>query len=126
MKKTILAVIALASISAVCNAKVKLSSLVGDNMVLQQQAGVRLWGTAKAGATVTVTPSWSGKTSQVKADHQGRWQLSITTPKASFTPYEISFSDGNKAEDIKARNVTGGRSLDGCRTKQHGDAAQGL
>lgn len=105
MKKTILAVIALASISAVCNAKVKLSSLVGDNMVLQQQAGVRLWGTAKAGATVTVTPSWSDKTSQAKADHQGRWQLSITTPKAGFTPYEISFSDGNKAEDVKARNV---------------------
>ena len=42
-------------------AKVKLPSLVGDNMVLQQQTNARLWGWAAPGATVRVTTSWDGK-----------------------------------------------------------------
>ena len=35
-------------------AKVTLPSILGDNMVLQQQAEVKLWGKARPNATVTV------------------------------------------------------------------------
>ncbi|MDR1407941.1 MAG: sialate O-acetylesterase, partial [Tannerella sp.] len=42
-------------------ADVKLPAVFGDNMVLQQQSSVAVWGWSKPGATVRVTTSWNGK-----------------------------------------------------------------
>lgn len=92
-------------VAASGNARIKLSSLIADNMVLQQQGNVRLWGTAQAGEQISVTPTWNGKTVTAKADRQGRWMLTLATPQASFTPYEITVSNGNKADDILLKNV---------------------
>ena len=39
-------------------AKVVLSSLFTDNMVLQQQTEVQIWGVASFGETVFICPSW--------------------------------------------------------------------
>ena len=75
-------------------AKVKLPALVGDNMLLQQQTDARLWGWAEPGATVRVTPSWDGQTVSCQADAQGRWLVSVKTPAASYTPYDITIDDG--------------------------------
>ena len=78
----------------VLDAKVKLPALVSDNMLLQQQTDARLWGWAKPGATVRVTPSWDGQTVSCQADAQGRWRVSVKTPAASYTPYDITIDDG--------------------------------
>lgn len=77
-------------------AKVRLPHLLGDNMVLQQQTDARLWGWTDAGKTVKVTVSWNNDTYTAKADAQGRWKLTVKTPKASFTPLSITFDDGEK------------------------------
>lgn len=77
-------------------AKVKLPTLMGDNMILQQQTEVKLWGAATPKAEVRVTPSWSGKTTTCRADKDGNWLLTVATPKAGYTPYEITFDDGEK------------------------------
>lgn len=72
--------------------KVALPALLSDNMVLQQQSNVKLWGTAKADAIVTIIPDWGGNyTAKVAAD--GQWEAKISTPKAGG-PYSIKFSDG--------------------------------
>ena len=42
-------------------AEVKLPSIFCDNMVLQQQSNVAIWGWAKAGSSISVIPSWDGK-----------------------------------------------------------------
>ena len=42
-------------------AKVKLSPLFSDNMVLQQEAEVPVWGKASPEMRVIVIPSWSGE-----------------------------------------------------------------
>ena len=76
------------------DAKVKLPALVSDNMLLQQQTDARLWGWAEPGATVRVTPSWDGQTVSCQADAQGRWLVSVKTPAASYTPYDITIDDG--------------------------------
>ena len=58
MKK--IAVIAfLAFISTTLFAKVKLPGVLADNMVLQQQSQVKLWGEAKPGSIVNIKPSWA-------------------------------------------------------------------
>ena len=47
MFKRILTLAVVATLAWGAQAKVKLSHLVGDNMVIQQQTDVRLWGWAK-------------------------------------------------------------------------------
>lgn len=80
-------------------AQVRLQPLFTDNMVLQQQASVPVWGETKPGKTVKVTPSWNRKTYVTKADKQGKWQVTIETPAAGG-PYDIRITDG-KPIDLK-------------------------
>lgn len=89
--KRIFTVLALAlCISMVSEAKLALSSLCSDSMVLQQNTEAKIWGTASAGAQITVTPSWNGKSYKAKAASDGRWEVMIQTPKASYKAYSIS------------------------------------
>ena len=67
--------------------------LVGDNMVLQQQTDVRLWGwTDNAGATLTLRTSWSKTKFKATADAKGRWEFLVPTPAASFEPQTVTIS----------------------------------
>ena len=74
-------------------AEIKLPTIFGNNMVLQQQTDVAIWGTADKNATVEVIPSWDSKTYSTKADDDGRWKLKVSTPKAGG-PYNVTISDG--------------------------------
>ena len=76
-------------------AKVDLPQLFADNMVLQQQSDVALWGKAEAGAKVTITTTWSKAKTVAKADADGDWFVRLATPAAGG-PYEITFDDGDK------------------------------
>ena len=106
MNKKIALMAALAAMVMGGQAKVKLHHLVGDNMVIQQQTDVRLWGWAKAGKTVVATTSWSKEKAEVKADRQGRWLLTVKSPKASYEPLSITFDDGDGKVTIQ--NVLAG------------------
>lgn len=85
------------------HAAIALNSLIGDNMVLQQQAEARLWGNASPGSKVTVTPSW-GDAVSVQAGKDGSWTASVKTPAGSFNPETIVFSDDNGGR-IEVGNV---------------------
>lgn len=93
MRKTLFALTLMLGVATV-DAKVKLPALVGDHMMLQQQSEARLWGTAAPGKEVRVTPSWDGQTVTCRADRDGRWTLQLKTPAGGYTPYEITFDDG--------------------------------
>lgn len=101
-KKLLVAALALSAAVYSLDAKVTLHHLIGDNMVLQQQTEARLYGYDEPGKTVKVTPSWDGKKYTVKTDKDGKWEVKVQTPAASFTPYEITFDDG---EAVKIGNV---------------------
>ena len=85
----------LMAVATAGQAKVRLPHLVSDNMVIQQQTDVRLWGWAKAGRKVTATTSWSDQKAEAKADKQGRWLLTVKSPAASYEPLSITFDDGD-------------------------------
>lgn len=72
---------------AVCLANVKLPALISDNMVLQQDSNVPVWGWADPGENVEVT---LGDLPPVKtaADETGNWLVRLRTPKAGV-PYEM-------------------------------------
>ena len=83
------------------NGEVKLPAIFSDNMVLQQQTDVAIWGIAKNNSTVKVTTSWNKKSYSAKAGSDGRWKLKVSTPSAGG-PYEVTVSEGNT---IKFKNV---------------------
>lgn len=93
MKKLIPILLAACSFSA--QAAVTLPSLLSDNMVLQQQSAVKLWGKAAPGSKIKIIPSWSKSAVQCQADQSGRWEIAVDTPQAGYTPYEITFDDGD-------------------------------
>ena len=55
-------------LSTTVDAEVKLPPIFGDNMVLQQKSDAALWGSARPGATVVISPSWSASKIKVKTD----------------------------------------------------------
>ena len=95
MNKKVLLFAMLVAVATAGQAKVRLPHLVSDNMVIQQQTDVRLWGWAKAGKKVTATTSWSNQKAEAKPDKEGRWLLTVKSPKASYEPLSITFDDGD-------------------------------
>lgn len=85
------------------SADIGLPSLIGDNMVLQQNSGVKIWGWSGPAEKITVTPSWSNKSDTVTADHHAKWALFIQTPKAGG-PYTITIS-GSWGQQVFLQNV---------------------
>ena len=94
MMKRLTTMMVLAALTATVEAKVRLSHLIGDNMVIQQQSEVRLWGWDKPKQKVTVSTSWSSEKLTAVTDEDGKWIMKVKTPKASFNPHTITFDDG--------------------------------
>ena len=90
MKRIITVLVSMLCICMVSQAKLALSSVCSDGMVLQQNTEAVIWGTADAGAQVTVIPSWNGKSYKGKADSEGRWSVKVETPAGSYKAYTIS------------------------------------
>jgi sialate O-acetylesterase len=74
----LLAAIVLTAVPAA--ADVRLSGIFTDNMMLQRDLPVRVWGWAEVGEAVSVT--LSGKTAATKADKNGLWALELPAIKA--------------------------------------------
>lgn len=89
------------TLSLPAKAKIRLPALIGPNMVLQQRTQTTLWGWARANSRVKVTTSWDRKTYTVKADTQGKWRATVTTPAAGG-PHTLVFNDG---EELRIGNV---------------------
>ena len=82
-------------------AKVRLASVFGSDMVLQRQCEAPLWGWAEPGAEVAATGSWDGSTVRTRCGADGKWMLKLKTPDAGG-PYTVTVSDG---ETVTLENV---------------------
>ena len=100
MRKILFSVL-LVACSMNVHAQVKLQPLFTDNMVLQQQASVPIWGEDKAGKKVTVVTSWDKKRYTTTTTAEGKWKVSVATPKAGG-PYSITINDG---KTVRLNNV---------------------
>lgn len=79
------------------SAQVRLPALISNNMVLQQNTAVTLWGWAAPGETVTITNSWNNNRAVTKADATGNWRTSVRTTKAGG-PYTMQIRGTNTIE----------------------------
>ncbi len=101
MKKKLMLIVLLCAAATGLTAKVKLPSLMGDGMVLQQQSQVNIWGWADPGKKVTVATSWDENSYAAMAADDGSWIVKVKTP-AWGGPYTIDISDG---EPVTLKNV---------------------
>jgi sialate O-acetylesterase len=72
--------------------EVRVPSIIGDNMILQQGVKARLWGMAQPGERVTVT--FNGRTEGAITDPHSHWQIFLGPLKAGG-PFAITIAGSN-------------------------------
>lgn len=75
-------------------ADIKLPSIIGDNMVLQQGKKATIWGWAMPGEEVMAGVGWNSMRWAVTADEDGKWMFKMNPPKTGG-PYEMTLSGKN-------------------------------
>lgn len=93
--------LAFAMVSFAAKANVTLPSFFSDNMVLQRNADVKLWGWGSPFEDMVITTGWDNKEYKLKPNREAYWELIVKTPGAGG-PYTIRFKGYN---EITLKNV---------------------
>ncbi len=101
MKNNLKAFVLFLLLSNTAFANVTLPNVISDNMVLQRNSDVKIWGWANPQEEVVITPSWNNQTYKIKASNQAKWEITIPTPKEGG-PYTISIKGYN---EIVLKNI---------------------
>ncbi|MEJ5258870.1 MAG: sialate O-acetylesterase [Anaerohalosphaeraceae bacterium] len=87
-----------AFLASFSSADVRLPAILSDNMVLQRNTEVAVWGWADPDESITITHTWQPdvQVSQtVKAGPDGTWKIMLKTPDAGG-PYTLTIQGKNK------------------------------
>jgi sialate O-acetylesterase len=83
-------------LSGFCAAQLRMPSVFGNHMVLQQQSEVLVWGWADITEPILVTGSWDQvQQKSICSQLDGRWGVKLKTPQAGG-PYTIIVKGNNK------------------------------
>lgn len=94
-----------AFVQTVSGATLTPGALFNDNMVLQRDRKVAVWGEADPGAEVTV--SFAGQSVSSKADGKGAWRVDLSPMKADATGRELRIVTSGGARAVFANVVVG-------------------
>jgi len=83
-------------------AKIELPNIFSDNMVLQRNEKVLLWGWANTGEKITIHTSWDNEDYAIETTINAKWEIEIDTPEAGG-PYEIEFKGSEN--EITLENI---------------------
>ncbi len=84
---------------AVSYGAIRLPSIIGDNMVLQQNSQAPLWGWSNPNQDITVNCGWNAQNINCKADNAGRWRVNVSTPGYSG-PHTITISTNDDSVSV--------------------------
>jgi len=82
------------------SAEVKLPNVIGNDMVLQRDLPVPIWGWADKGEEVTVT--FAGQSKTAKPGKNGKWMVKLSALKANSKPATLTIKGSN---EIKLENI---------------------
>ncbi len=85
-------------------AQLKVAEVFSDNMVLQRDRPVTIWGNATAGKTVTL--QFAAQQKIAVADTAGKWQVVLAALQVSTTPKNLSIT--SDASNIILKNIVVG------------------
>ncbi|MFN5421821.1 MAG: sialate O-acetylesterase, partial [bacterium] len=82
-------------------ADVRLPSIIGSHMVLQQKSDVKLWGWSAPAENIVISTSWDTTTYKLTATNGATWSATIKTPAAGG-PHTITIKGNNQIvlEDV--------------------------
>ena len=83
-------------------AKIKVASLLTDNMVLQRNSEVKLWGKADPNQKLNITVGWNKEKISINANENGEWLVKVKTTEAGG-PYSLSIISGK--EKVLIQNI---------------------
>jgi len=81
------------------NGQLELNNLFSDNMVLQRNSNVNIWGKTSPNQVVKVYSSWNNITTKTKADNNGDWLLKINT-SSDQSAHQLVISTKNESKII--------------------------
>ncbi|MEI7677498.1 MAG: sialate O-acetylesterase, partial [Bacteroidales bacterium] len=83
-------------------AQIKVSSVIGDNMVLQRNSEVKIWGKANVSQKLIISSSWNKSKVSVTSDGKGTWTAKLKTTEAGG-PYTITIA--SEKEKVTIKNI---------------------
>ncbi|AOC95700.1 hypothetical protein BB050_02603 [Flavobacterium anhuiense] len=95
MKNNIIKFVFFLLISSTMMANVSLPNIFGDNMVLQRNSEVKIWGWGNPKEEIKLVSSWNNQEYKTVANNQAKWELTIKTPEAGG-PFTISIKGYNE------------------------------
>ena len=101
-KFCILLILILLGCSSSSENALSINALFSDNMIVQQNAKLNIWGKAPQGSLIHVSSSW-GEEATTTTTPDGKWILTIATPEVDHKPHQLMVSCEN--ETIKIQNI---------------------
>ena len=101
-KFCILLILILIGCSSSSENALSINALFSDNMIVQQNAKLNIWGKAPQGSLIHVSSSWGGEATTTTTP-DGKWILTIATPEVDHKPHQLMVSCEN--ETIKIQNI---------------------
>ncbi|HDZ04318.1 hypothetical protein LCGC14_0206320 [marine sediment metagenome] len=89
-------------VTGLAKAEITLPKIFSDEMVLQRETSVLLYGWANPNEEITIYTSWNDATVNVKTGNNAKWEVTVETPKAGG-PYQIFFK--GKTNEIILKDV---------------------
>lgn len=89
-------------LSFALQAQLEVASVLGNDMVLQRNTEVNIWGKATPNQDVVVQTSWTKISTKTTADEKGKWIVKVKSTNAGG-PYTIKIS--SKKEKILLQNI---------------------
>ena len=86
----------------IVQSQIKVASVLGDNMVLQRNAEIKIWGKAKAGEKLTVKADWTAGLVITTCNEKGDWMVKLKTKDAGG-PYTITIA--SPKEKVALKNI---------------------
>lgn len=96
MSKIFFLLLALLVINGSCFSQISLPKMFGNDMVLQRNILIPVWGNADAGATIIAR--LDNKTATTKADEKGKWSLKFPKMKAGG-PFTLTIEETGKPKN---------------------------
>ena len=78
--------------SELCYANIRLPKILGDNMVVQRNKSIILWGWADANEKIVV--QFRNQTKTTRADKSGNWKVALD-PETAGGPFQLAFKGKN-------------------------------
>ncbi len=97
--KFISTLVAIVITTLICTADVSIADIFSDNMVLQRNLNVKVWGNADPGEKLSV--SFNGQELKTKADKKGLWSV-VLEPMKAGGPFEMTIRGKN---EIVLKNI---------------------